>query len=141
MKKILFIAMLLAFTDALVAAQGKAPSAVTIAFNQKFPEAKNVHWDKENAHEYEASFVWNASKYSANFSDSGEWLETESAITFNQLPEKVQAAFKAVNKASTIKAVAKIETLKGKIKYEIEIKKGIKTTEFFYDSDGVVLKK
>lgn len=122
-------------------AQSKAPNAVTTTFNQKFPNAINVKWDKENAHEYEASFEWKAEKHSTNFSETGEWLETESPITFNQLPEKVQTAFNASHKGTTIKAVAKIETSKGQTQYEVEIKQGLKPVEFFYDANGSVIKE
>ena len=115
---------------------GNAPTAVLKAFEQKFPNATAVKWDKENAHEYEASFEWKGEKHSANFNDNGEWLETESTSVFNQLPEKVQTAFNASHKGATVKAVAKIETSKGVIKYEIEIKQGSKTVELFYTADG-----
>ena len=115
---------------------GNIPTTVQKAFEQKFPNATGVKWDKENAHEYEASFEWKGEKHSANFSDSGEWLETESSSTFSQLPDQVQTAFNASHKGATIKAVARIETAKGVIKYEIEIKQGGKTVEFFYTADG-----
>jgi uncharacterized membrane protein YkoI len=140
MKKIIFVAMASICAYATSFAQSKTPNAVTTKFNQKFPNASNVKWDKENAHEYEASFVWKGEKHSANFNDTGEWLETESPITFNQLPEKVQTAFNGSHKGTTIKAVAKIETSKGQNQYEVEIKQGLKTVEFFYDANGSVIK-
>ena len=122
-------------------AQGKTPTAVTTAFNQKFSNATKVKWDKENAHEYEASFEWKGEKLSANFSDTGEWLETESPIAFNQLPEKVQTEFNSAHKGATIKAVAKIETSKGTTKFEVEFKQGVKTVELFYTTDGTEIKE
>ena len=140
MKKIIFVAVAFICAYATSFAQSKTPNAVTTTFNQKFPNASNVKWDKENAHEYEASFVWKGEKHSANFNDTGEWLETESPITFNQLPEKVQTAFNASHKVTTIKAVAKIETSKGQTQYEVEIKQGLKTVEFFYEANGSVIK-
>lgn len=140
MKKIIFVAVAFICAYATSFAQSKTPNAVMITFNQKFTNASNVKWDKENAHEYEASFVWKGEKHSANFNDTGEWLETESPITFNQLPEKVQTAFNASHKVTTIKAVAKIETSKGQTQYEVEIKQGLKTVEFFYEANGSVIK-
>ncbi len=115
---------------------GNAPTAVQKAFEQKFPDATSVKWDKENAHEYEASFEWKGEKHSANFSDSGEWLETESASSFNQLPDKVQTAFNTSHKGAIVKAVATIQTSKGITKYEVEFKRGVKTVELFYSADG-----
>lgn len=141
MKNTFFVAFALVCAYATVFAQNKTPMAVTTAFNQKFPNAANVKWDKENAHEYEASFEWKSEKHSANFSDTGEWLETESPSSFNQLPEKVKTAFNASHKNETVKAVSKIETSKGKTLYEVEITKGAKTVELFYNADGTETKE
>jgi len=136
MKKIIFLTLTLIGAYATSYAKRKVPSDVISAFDKQFPNASNVKWDKENAHEYEASFVWNGEKLSANFYDNGEWLETESPTTFDQLPERVQEAFNASHPGAKIKAIAKIETSKGSIKYEVEIKQGIKTAELFYDVNG-----
>lgn len=141
MKKIIFVAMALVCAYATSFAQGKTPTAVATAFNQKFPNATKVKWDKESAHEYEASFEWKGEKLSANFSDTGEWLETESPIAFNQLPEKVQSAFNVAHKGAAVKAVAKIETSKGITKFEVEFKQGVKTVELFYTADGKQIKE
>ena len=122
-------------------AQSKTPTAAVAAFNQKFPNATKVKWDKESAHNYEAEFEWKGVNYSANFSDTGEWLETESPIAFNQLPEKVQSAFNIAHKEATVKAVAKIETSKGITKFEVEFKQGVKTVELFYTADGKEIKE
>ena len=117
------------------------PAAVIKAFSQKFPTATKVKWDKENAHEYEASFVMNNAKYAANYTDKGEWLETESPLTFKELPVEVQKSFTTSHKNETAKLVSKIEQAKGVIKYEVEIKQGLKTIEFFYNPDGTVTKE
>ncbi len=116
------------------------PTSVQKAFEQKFPNATNVKWDKENAHEYEASFDLNSKKYSANFSDQGKWLETESSISFNQLPVKVLSTYNTSNKGDIVKAVAKIETFQEITKYEIEYKQGLKTLETLYNENGSVIK-
>lgn len=141
MKKIFFVAMALVCAYATSFAQSKTPTAVTTAFNQKFPNASKLKWDKENAHEYEASFELKGEKLSANFSDKGEWLETESPISFNQLPEKVQSAFNSAHNGVTVKAIAKIETSKGITKFEVEFKQGAKTVELFYTADGEEIKE
>jgi hypothetical protein len=118
---------------------GNIPTAVRKAFELKFPAATELKWDKENAHEYEASFVWESEKYSANFNERGEWLETESSFAFTQLPNKVQTAFNVSHEGAKVKAVAKIETSKGLIKYEVEFRQSIRTVELFYGEDGAEL--
>lgn len=119
---------------------GNIPFAVQKAFDDKFPNATVVKWNKENAHEYEVSFEWQGEKHSANFSYNAEWLETESASTFDQLPEKVQTAFYAFHNGATVKAVAIIQTSDGVTKYEVEFKTGVKTVEVFYTPDGNEIK-
>ena len=141
MKKIFFTVLLLICILTTGFAKSKMPIAVTSAFNQKFPNATNVKWDKENAHEYEAEFVWNSVNYSANFSDNGEWLETESPSSFNQLPEKVKAEFNKLHKGLKVKSVSKIDTSKRKTIFEIEIMKGVRIVELFYSEDGMETKE
>jgi hypothetical protein len=140
MKKIIFVAMAIVCAYATSFAAGKTPAAATAAFSKKFPDATNVKWGKEDAHNYEAEFELKGVKYSANFSDTGEWLETESPSIFNQLPEKVQQAFSQAHKGAKVKAVAQIETSKKGTMYEVEIRKGVKTVEFYYNSDGAEVK-
>ena len=135
----LSIAVMLCF--GLTMCQAQTPKKVINSFNQKFHNTSKVKWDKENAHEYEANFEMNREKYSATFSDTGEWLETESPVTFNQLPESAQKTFNSLHKDAKIKAVAKIETSKGITKYEVEIKQGLKTTELFYNNEGNEVKE
>jgi len=134
-KIFLTIASFLMFSTFIYAAI--PPASVIKAFNLKFPDATKVKWDKENAHEYEASFTMNNSKYAANYTDKGEWLETESPLTFIQLPTEVQKGFTNLHKNKTAKLVSKIEQAKGVVKYEIEVKQGLKTVEYFYTSNGI----
>ena len=141
MKKIFFVALAIIGSSATTFAQSKAPIAIETAFNAKFPKATKVKWDKENATEYEANFVLNGLKHSANYSISGEWLETESLTTFDKMPEKVQQAFNTAHKGAKVKAVAKIENAKNETLYEIEVKKGLKAVEYFYNADGTIHKE
>jgi Putative beta-lactamase-inhibitor-like, PepSY-like len=138
MYKIFFSLIAMISLSANSFAQTKAPAAVAAAFKTKFATATAVKWAKENAHEYEAEFTLDGAKHSANFSDKGVWLETESIIKFADAPQKVQDAFKAAHKNAKVKAIAKIETAKGETEYEIEMKGG---KEFFYSVDGVLIKK
>jgi hypothetical protein len=140
MKKIIFVLLVIVYTNTTLFAQSKTPKAVQTSFNLKFPKATKVTWDKENNHEFEANFIENDLNYSANFSDLGEWLETESKITFDKLPDNIQTGFNNYHKKEKVKTVAIIETSKGDIQYEIEVKKGLKTIEYFYNSDGILIK-
>ena len=140
MKKLVVLVIVLLCNITYSGAQSKIPEKVTKAFEQKFKNATLVKWNKENDHEYEASFEWNGQKHSANFSDSGAWIETESSITYAQLPEKVKSTFAKDHKKALVKSIYKIENAKKEIKYEIEIKENLNTIEFIYDSNGKLIK-
>ena len=115
-----------------------SPSAEVLkAFHLKFPTAINVTWEKENAHEFEASFLLNGLKCASIYTDKGEWIQTETPLIFSKLPKEVQTSFSKDHKKSNPKLVSKLEQAKGVIKYEIEINKGIKTVEFFYTLNGM----
>lgn len=116
------------------------PAKVTGAFNKKFPGATSVKWNKESSYDYEASFEMNGIRSSADFSDKGIWTETETSVTYDQLPQKVQDSFTSNYKGIKPKAEALIETSAGTKKYEIEYKKGSKTKEVFYDEQGKKVK-
>jgi uncharacterized membrane protein YkoI len=140
MKKIFFVIAVMLMAVASCKSEN-VPDTVKKAFQTKFPNATNEKWDNEKAHEYEVKFDWNGVKYSANFSETGEWLETEGTISFDQLPEKVQKAFNFEHSGASIKAIAKIETSKGITKYEIEIKQSIKNVEILYTEEGIEIKE
>ena len=63
-------------------------------------------------------------------------MELEIPYSFDRLPEKVQNAFNRLHKGATVKAVAKIETAREIIIYEIEVQQGVKVLELFYTEDG-----
>ena len=141
MKKLFFVALTIICSYATSFAQTKTPKVVETAFNAKFPKATKVKWEKENATEFEADFILNGAKRSANYSISGEWLETESLTSFAKIPTKVQDAFNTAHKGAKVKAVAVIENARGETLYEIEVKKGLKEVEYFYNADGTIHKK
>src|SRR6185295_6754860 len=137
-KSILFVMSILLFS--ILTFAGDPPAAVQNAFEQKFPGAEKLKWNKENTLEYEASFKWNGAKYSASFKNTGEWLETERELAFNQLPDKVKKAFNTTHVVGTAKGGSKIETSKRITKFEVEFKQGYKTFEIFYNEEGTEIK-
>lgn len=115
--------------------KGDVTSDVKKYFETKFQSASSAKWVKENAHEYEVNFLLNGTKCSANFSDKGEWIESEVTIKYNELPDANKNSFRTI-KTTKIVAVAKMETAKSEIKYEIEYKQGTKTKDVFYHKEG-----
>ena len=137
MKKLLFA---LAFALPLSMAAQKTPEAVTKAFATKFPTVKKVSYDHEKNGDFEAEFKIEGVEMSANFKPSGEWVETETAIKVAELPSNVTAAIKKAHPSATIVGAAKIETLANGMRYEADLKTGLKKSEVLYDADGQLVK-
>lgn len=119
---------------------GIPPETVKKAFDQKFPKAVNVKWDKENAKEWEAEFVFNGSNISANFAIDGKWLETESRIVITDLPITVTEAIRVNYSGWTIAKAEKSETPGNSAIYELLLKKDKEKKEVTFNEDGTPAK-
>jgi hypothetical protein len=140
MKRIFIILFLCIGILATTNAQkNKVTQAAEKAFAQKFPTAKEVKWEMESKNDYEASFVMDGKKGSANFSGKGEWMETEMAILQSNTPKAVMDGFNKAFAGSTIKEVYKIESKEGKNYFEIEYSLKGKTKEAKLDPTGKVM--
>jgi uncharacterized membrane protein YkoI len=139
MKKVSLLVMLV-LTATLQSFAQDAPAKVKDAFNKKFPQAKSISWDKENATEWEAEFKMNGKEYSANFGTDGTWKETEYEISEKELPAAVKNTLTKEFKGYEVEGAEITETSTIKA-YEVEIEKGETTMEVIIDENGKVLKK
>lgn len=137
--KNLFYAVLALISLTACSQSKNAPQNVLNAFNQKFPNAKEVEWGKEGADIWEAEFELSDKDMSANFNLNGDWLETETELAKKDLPAGVSATIKTAYKGYKIKEVGYTETPKLKA-YEVEVKKGGKLVEVIMDNSGNILK-
>ncbi len=137
-KNISIIILITLSATAVFAQSVKVPGSVQMAFEQKFPGVKAVHWGMENAHEYEAEFHMAGQAVSANFSKKGKWVETETDINRDQLPVVV------VRKLGTYKGYAYGEIARtatpGKTIYEVELHKGNIYKTLIFNLNGKLMK-
>ena len=119
---------------------GNPPAAVQKAFNQQFSKATDVKWGKESTNEYEADFVLNGAKMSANYAADGTWLETETEIKSDQLPAKVTEYISKTYAGWETVNASKVETAKKGIIYEANLKSGTKKKEVSVTSEGMPVK-
>jgi len=112
------------------------PAAVKTAFQQKYPNAKETKWEKENSN-FEAEFEINETDYSVLIDASGNILETEIEIDNNALPSNVKDYVSKNYSGQKIKEAAKITDAKGIVTYEAEIK----GEDLLFDSNGNFIKE
>lgn len=112
------------------------PQVIKKALSEKFPNAKNVKWDKEE-NNFEASFKNNNIDNSILFNANGKIIETEIAIEVNQLPKNALQYLNDNFKNQKVKEAAKIITEKGNLIYEAEIK----SKDLFFDENGNFITK
>ncbi len=117
------------------------PAAVVSAFKTKFPTTTKTNWEKENTNEYEAEFKLNGEEISANFDNTGKWLETETEIKTAALPANILATLNKDFGGYKIEEAAKIESAKDGNIFEAEIEKGEESYDVLFTADGNVLSK
>jgi hypothetical protein len=139
MKKILVTmpALLLATLIFAQKIPGKnVPASVRAAFEQNYPTATEIKWDKE-AGNYEASFELNKKDNSVLIDVQGNIIETEVEIELSQLPQGILDHVRLHYAGKKIKETAKITDAKGIITYEVEIK-GL---DLIFDGNGKFIKE
>jgi hypothetical protein len=137
MKKSIFVLGMIMILSQACSKSNEAPEPVKEAFNQKFPNAKNVKWDKENETEWEAEFKMNGEEYSANFSSDGTWKETESDIAESEIPAAVKLTLNTEFEGYKIEEVEISETIDGKF-YEFALENEDMNMEVVISAEGKV---
>lgn len=131
MKIFSIIAVLFLGLTCNLQAQKDLPQAVKTAFDQKFPNATDVEWDKEDDGNWEVEFELGDEESTAVFSADGKWLETETEIAVEDLPEAVRNAVKG----QKVREAARILKADGATVFEVEIGK----KDLIYDAKGNLL--
>lgn len=127
---LLFAAVLL-WAGCALQAQKAVPEAVKTTFNEKFPKAGDVDWKLEADGNWEVEFELDDEESSATFTAEGKWLETETEIAVDDLPDAVRKAVQG----QKVKEAARILKADGTTVYEVEIGK----KDLIYDAAGQLL--
>jgi len=93
-----------------------------LAFNEKFPEAKSITWKKDKDKSWEVYFKIQGIEHSADFSKTGEWLETEKLINLDEVPRTVLDVIKSKYSQNDILKIYIEQSNNGCIMYEFEFK-------------------
>jgi hypothetical protein len=118
MKKVLIVLCLAGgfsgYAQTLSAA--KIPSGAATAFQQRFPGAKNVKWEKEDGN-FEANFESEGKKASAVYSAAGVLMETEYVLEPKKLPGTI-THYIAANYKGAVTEASRVEKPNNPPQYE-----------------------
>lgn len=114
--------------------------AIVQAFNTKYPNATKVEW--ENKADYKvADFYMGSHEMEAWFDNNGNWVMTETDITYNELPAAVRTGFESSQYADWKKEdIDKLERVNTATLYIIEVEKGKEEADLHYAENGTLVK-
>ncbi len=140
MKKLIGLLLLSTVIGASVNAQdlksSNVPGSVKSALLKKYPEAKNVSWEKEKGN-YEANWGGQSGEdNSVQFTPSAEFVEIVKAISVSELPKPVTEYVKQHYKGAKITEAGRVTDAKGKLSYEAEVNK----KDIIFDENGNFVK-
>ena len=141
MKKYLSIVLLISFIGlqhsyAQKAKKIEVPQVVKNACKAKYPEARNVTWEKEKGN-YEANWGGHSGEdNSVQFTPSGEFVEIVKVVPVNSIPKNIVAYVHSHYKGSSITEAGKVTDAQGKKFYEVEVNR----KDLIFDQKGNFVK-
>lgn len=112
------------------------PGKVKTALRQKYPESKNVTWEKENGN-YEANWGGTSGEdHSVQFTPSGTFIEIVDAIPVKELPAAVFTYVKDHYKNSRVTEAGKVTDARGRHFFEAEVR----GRDVIFDENGSFVK-
>ncbi len=146
MKKLLFGLCVLSLACLSVGAQDVqrrgVPAVVLNAFQQQFPKARQVEWEKKRDGNYEVEFDNGlfSRDHQAIISPEGKVLRHEEELASYSLPDAVKQQIKATFVGYRVGDVKKIDA-GGTITYKVELDSRQGDLEVVFNADGKVLKE
>jgi hypothetical protein len=118
----------------------QVPANIISAFQNKFPNAKDVEWEMDNS-DFEVNFEIGEVEWSAKYDPSGKLVETENEIKVSQLPQNVRQSIESEYPNCKIEEAEQATLADNSVVYEVEVEKDKKTYEVQVSTDGKILKK
>lgn len=138
LKRLILIAIVVLFScnDTV---KGQAPDAVKKTFQAKYPGENDPDWHKDSHGYYEANFKIDGIKYRADFKADGTWVETETSIDEDDLPDAIKKVIKEKFDDEKITEVEKVESGTKGLFYDVEFKRKGKNKDVEFRADGTIL--
>lgn len=119
----------------------KIPSSVTNAFSEKYLEANDLEW-KDKLSFFVADFTMGNETMEARFSSKGDWIQTETAIPENELPDAVKDGYeKSKYTEWKIVNLYRVELPGDELQYRLQVAKSdIRKKNLLFNKEGRLLK-
>jgi hypothetical protein len=117
--------------------QDHTPESVLESFGTMYPNAKEVEWEHEED-TWEAEFMSNDHEVSAEYSETGGWIETETTLHRSEVPATVvEGIFAKYTNAEFLK----FEEVRGEdfLAYEVDIMFEEEEIEILISGSGIIL--
>ncbi len=112
------------------------PPAVEKRFAELYPDVEPKGWEVDINGNWEAGFTRDSVDYRADFTPEGVWVETESNLKVEELPDAVQRAIKLDFGNDEIAEIERVEHPEKGIFFDVELKRDGKNQDIEYDEDG-----
>lgn len=117
----------------------KVPESVSQSLQTKYPAATHVEWEVKGDY-YVADCRMDGKEMDVWFDKQTEWVLTEIALVWNDLPAAVQTTFSAGEYASWKKdEYCLLEYALQPIQYVIEVEQGSTEIQLFYSESGELM--
>jgi len=135
-RTVLILAFLLAFNSSSCQSNDDIPEAVKISFKEKYPGENDPDWHKDQNGNFESNFKKDGKHYRADFSPSGDWIETERSIKEKDLPKAVKNRLKEDYENLKISEIEEVQHHSKGLFYDVEFKKDGKKVDVEFNKDG-----
>lgn len=146
MRRLLFGLAILSLAYLPASAQGVqkrgVPAVVLNAFQQQFPKARQVEWEKKRDGNYEVEFDNGlfSRDHQAIISPDGKVLRHEEELASYSLPDAVKQQIKTEFDGYRVGDVKKIDT-GGTITYEVDLDSRQGDLDVIFAADGKIVKE
>ncbi len=117
----------------------QVPEEVEMSFEKKYPGEKHSKWKIDRNGNFESHFKKDGKEYRADFSQAGEWIETERSIKKKELPELVRQKLKSDYDDYEIVELEETRHHSKGLFYDVELKKDGKKQDVEFNVNGKIL--
>ncbi|RLD83016.1 MAG: hypothetical protein DRJ10_04335 [Bacteroidetes bacterium] len=118
----------------------EVPEEIKAQFLEMEPLAQDIEW-LINKGLYKTYYTINKCKKTSYFDKKGNWLETETEITKEELAPAIIEVLNNQFFEYTIKDIELVETFDRQILYEVDLQKDGKKYDILFDESGKILRK